>query len=707
MSYGLIKSLLVLAALLVAGGVFALRCYQLLWVRLRRGQPSGPFGHWGARIWSVIEYVGGQVRLFRFPVPGTSHFFIFWGFLILFPTILLAILEGLFAFAGPEVLVLPAALGPFALLQDLFAVFVMIAVTYGLYLRLVVNPERYVGSHRRQGVKVLLFIFTIMLSLLVINGARINLGVEPLAAWRPISAAVGGLFAGLGAGAQVVIEESAYWVHLLVVLVFLVELPGGKHFHVVTSIPAVFLRNLEPAGRLPAAPEFNGDVGVGQVDRFRRRQMLDFYTCTECGRCQDVCPAYASGLPLSPKLLMMGLRDHLIAHGDAGASAGGVTASAANGATAIAANGATTGANGTTTTTATTAANGATTGTNGTTTATTAAPTLIGGAVTEDALWACTACLACDQECPLFIEHVTPIVDMRRHLVIEGRLDAELQGALDNLGRYGNSFGKSQRARARWTKGLEPTIKDARSGPVDYLWFVGDYASFNASVTPATQQTAAVFQAAGLDFGILFDAENNAGNDVRRVGEEGLFELLVEKNSEALGRCQFNAIVTTDPHTYNTLRHEYPADVIGGRPVLHYAQLLDQLLGSGQLKLAKKLGRSVTYHDPCYLGRYNGVYDAPRRVIAATGCQLVEMPRHGPRGFCCGAGGGRIWMAEGDVQERPCESRMREAGALGGVTDFVVACPKDVTMFQDAVKTTGIDDRLAVVDLIQLVHEAL
>ncbi len=336
-----------------------------------------------------------------------------------------------------------------------------------------------------------------------------------------------------------------------------------------------------------------------------------------------------------------------------------------------------------------------------------APPLLVGEAITNDMLWSCTTCGACVRECPVLIEHIDSIVDMRRYLVIEGEVDAELQDALANLARYGNSFGKSGRARARWSKPFEPKIKDARKEAVEYLWFVGDYASYSATLTDITQMTAEVFQSAGLDFGIMYDGEQNAGNDVRRAGEEGLFEMLVEKNAATLSKCDYQTIVTTDPHSYNTLKHEYPAEINGSRPILHYAELLDQLIASGQLKFSNKLGYKVTYHDPCYLGRYNDVYDAPRRVIEATGCELIEMPRHRDRAFCCGAGGGRIWMEEGEVEERPSESRIREAAELDDVTAFVVACPKDVTMYQDAVKTAGQEDRLAVKDLIELVHEAL
>jgi len=665
MSYEEIKSIVVLLALLVAGGYFCWRCYQLLWDNLRRGKPSRPFKRWGERIKGVVVFVGGQLRLFRFLIPGTAHFFIFWGFMILSLTILQAIIEGLVAFTNPAfVLPLIGRFGPLALLQDLFAVFVTVAVIYALYMRLVVEPERYKGSHKSQGVMVLLFIFTIMLSLLVMNGIRANFGEDPLSAWRPVSRLVGQIFVGLPAATQTIVEEVAYWIHLGVVMIFLTELPGGKHYHVVTSIPAVLLRNLDPPGKLPPAPEINGDIGVGKVENFTWRQMLDFYTCTECGRCQEVCPAFASGSSLSPKLLMMNLRDNLMERGRAlRASPGG---------------------------------NGV------------LSRSLVGDVIPEEMVWACTTCYACDQECPLFIEHVAPIVDLRRHLVIEGQMDEMLQDALANLARYGNSFGQSERARAKWTRAIESGIKDARKEPVEYLWFLGDYASYSPTLTDATRMTAEVFQHAGLDFGILYDAESNAGNDVRRVGEEGLFEMLAEKNADAFARSTFESIVTTDPHSFNTLKNEYPSfNGNGHHPVLHYAELLDQLITSGKLTFSKKLDRKVTYHDPCYLGRYNGIYDAPRRVIEATGCELVEMPRHGDRAVCCGAGGGRIWMDEGDVEERPSEGRIREAVALNGVDTFVVACPKDLTMYQDAVKTTGQEERLAVHDLIELVHEAL
>lgn len=666
-----LETVLVFVALLVSLGVFTYRLYQRF-AHMRLGQPAGPFTHLGERINSLFVFVFGQRRLFRFPKPGLGHFVIFWGFVLLFPTIALAILEGIF----PDIVVpFFGTFGPLALLQDLIAVAVIVAIVYGLYLRVIAKPERYQGSHQSEGTLVLFLILTIMTSLLLMNGLRQNLGeslIEP-AYWQPISTLVGSLFIGLSEDTQQIIASAAYWVHLGVVLVFLAILPVGKHFHVVTSVFNVFLRNQELPGKLPPAPQFDGQAGIKNVEQFSWQQMLAWYSCTECGRCQEVCPAYASGLPLSPKLLIMDLRAHLYERGSTLQAANGTGSDQAigNGSGQMVLE-----------------------------------KELTGDVIADEALWSCTTCYACDQECPLFVEHITPIVDMRRYLLTQQRADDQLMAALGNLRRYGNSFGQSDRKRAMWTKGLEPKIKDIRKEEAQTLWFVGDYASYSPALTSITQSTARVFQKAGLDFGLLYDSERNAGNDVRRIGEEGLFELLAMKNKTALDKTTFKEIVTTDPHTYNTLKNEYAAN---GKlpPVYHYVEVLDHAIASGQLPIQRQLGYAVTYQDPCYLGRYNGIYDAPRRVLEAIGCQIVEMPRNRDRSLCCGAGGGRIWMDEVSVKERPSESRILEAISLGSVQYFVVACPKDVTMFRDAVKTVGQEGEIEVKDIIELVEEAL
>ncbi|RPJ44330.1 MAG: (Fe-S)-binding protein, partial [Candidatus Latescibacterota bacterium] len=537
-----------------------------------------------------------------------------------------------------------------------------VAVVYGLYLRLIAKPERYEGSHRAEGVLVLCLIFLITTSLLLMNAVRARLGhmeVHP-----PLSSALTGLFAGVSDGGLRALDGIFYWIHLGAVLFFLTLLPLGKHFHVVTSIFNVLLSRLDPRGKLLPAKSFDGVPGMKNIEQFSWRSMLDWYSCTECGRCQDVCPAYNSGLPLSPKKFIMAMRAHLYERGVALE--------------------------------------------NGSKDAPVLAKELAKDVITDPVLWSCTTCYACDQECPLFVEHIQPIVDLRRYALAQQRADNQLMTALGNFRRYGNSFGQSDRKRAMWTKDVVPRVKDIRKEPAHTLWFVGDYASYSATLIEPTRATARVFSRAGIDFGILYDGERNTGNDVRRVGEEGLFEMLAMKNKQVLEKCEYKEIVTTDPHTYNTLKNEYFVNGNGkdAPPVRHYSEVLDEALRTGKLKVSRKLGTKVTYHDPCYLGRYNGIYDAPRRVLEAIGCTIVEMPRNRTSALCCGAGGGRIWMEEEGVKERPSENRIREALALTGVECFVVACPKDLTMYQDAAKTAGAEGKLRVKDLIELVDEA-
>ena len=323
-----------------------------------------------------------------------------------------------------------------------------------------------------------------------------------------------------------------------------------------------------------------------------------------------------------------------------------------------------------------------------------------------EGVWQCTTCMACVEACPVGIEPLPTIIDMRRMLVEQGDVDPLLQQTLQNFTMQGNSYGKSARTRARWTKGLDFKIPDARKEAVDYVWFVGDYASFDERVQHESQRLAEILHDAGVSFGLLFEGERSAGNDVRRVGEEGMFEVLVEHNMKTFGEAQFDAIFTTDPHSLNTLRNEYPQYGLD-KPVHHYTELLVQLASQGTITLRPALrGTRVTYHDPCYLARYNGITDAPRKLIEATGAELVEMPRHGANTFCCGAGGGRIWMSESEVDERPSEQRIREAQALDGIEYFVVSCPKDLVMYIAAAQTVG-GVQFEVVDLAALVGRAL
>jgi Fe-S oxidoreductase/nitrate reductase gamma subunit len=629
-----------------------------VWLRVRRwrlGKPEKRTDRLGERITSLIVHAIGQVRTAREAYPGIMHLAIFWGMAALFLGTVLATVDwdvthlffG-FQFLKGSIYVI------YELVLDILGVFLLVGLGMAVYRRYVSRPARLQNLPIKRlawdDMYALGMLGLIALSGYLVEGLRIAVIQPEWAPWSPIGNALSRLFVSSGQAFNGNFHLTLWALHALVAFTFIASIPYTKLFHIVSSPLNIFFRSLEPAGALAPA-RYRSGPGVKEWRDFTWKQILDFEACTRCGRCQDSCPSYASGIEFSPRDLMIKLGNHIWAKNGADGMHGQV--------------------------------------------------------ITADELWACTTCGACMQVCPVFIDHISSLVDMRRYLVDQGIMDGLLQEALSNLGRYGNSFGQSERMRARWTQPIQPKIKDARKTPVEYLWFVGDYASYHANLIPITRRVAEVFQQAGLDFGILYDGERNAGNDIRRAGEEGLFEMLVEKNGMAMARSDFQKIVTTDPHSYNTLKNEYTFEGNGRPPILHYSQLLDDLIKSGQLMFSRKLDYRITYHDPCYLGRHNGIFSAPRRVITATGCELVEMPRHGETALCCGAGGGRIWMEEGMVRERPSEARIREAATLDGAQALVVACPKDVSMYQDAVKTTGYEDRLEVKDLIDLVYEAL
>jgi Fe-S oxidoreductase/nitrate reductase gamma subunit len=459
-------------------------------------------------------------------------------------------------------------------------------------------------------------------------------------------------FEGASQGTLADWRHGLWWFHGLLAIVFVASIPYTKAAHMLTGYASIVLRDPLAGKRLaPIPPERASEpAGYGAIGDFSMLHLLQLDACTECGRCHEVCPANATGYPLSPRDVVLELqhRSH--------------------------------------------AGTGKVIGSDG---------------VGEETLWSCMQCNACVEICPVGIEQAPIINQMRRRLLEEGEMDAGLQDALQRIHKSGNSLGQSRRKRGQWTAELDFEVKDARAEPVEVLWFVGDYASFDPRSQRVTRALARVFHEAGLDFGILYEGESNSGNDVRRAGEEGLFEMLAESNVELLSECSFGRIVTSDPHSLNTLANEYPD--FGGRwTVLHHTELLLELLREGQLSVREPLGYRVTYHDPCYLGRHNGGYEAPRELLALLGCELVEMPRNRDNSFCCGAGGGQIWIAEQHGgPERPSENRIREALELDRVDLFVVSCPKDVTMYEDAIKTTGSGERIRLRELTELVDEAV
>ncbi len=663
--------------LLVFAGILAVRARLLF-----RARPAARLDRIPERIGRTLVYGLGQKKFLSGEQPsGIAHALVFWGFLVLMLQVITLFgraFDGgwnIPGFAPNE------PLGPpFFIARDLLEASVIVGVTYMLWRRVLVHTPRLFGLGRAEqryrdaahweGVLILVLILLIMVGGLVYDAGHLVAydihGNER--DFAPLTALVAAALGGLSRSAARTISEVGWWLHNVTVLTFLCLLPLSKHFHIITAIPNVFFAKLPPPGaerplavtHVPAAPVAaldgppEGLVGVASLSDFSWKQVLDAFSCTECGRCTAVCPATASGTPLAPRQVILDIRDRLYQNPEEQGSGEG-----------------------------------------------SAAPV-----ISDAALWACTTCMACVEACPVGIEHVPTIVDMRRNLVDQGDLDPLLQQTLENYGKQGNSYGKSARLRARWTKGLEFKIPDARKEPVQYVWFVGDFASFDERVQLASQGVARILHDAGVSFGLLYEGERNAGNDVRRIGEEGLFEMLVEQNMGVLADVQFEAIFTTDPHSLNTLRNEYPEYGLD-KPVYHYTELLADLVARGVISLRTRLsGTRVTYHDPCYLARYNRITEAPRKLIEATGAELVEMPRNGANTFCCGAGGGRIWMMDdAEVSERPSEQRIREAQALGELDYFLVSCPKDLAMYSDAAKVVGADFEVA--ELTALIERTL
>ncbi|MDR2679081.1 MAG: 4Fe-4S dicluster domain-containing protein [Zoogloeaceae bacterium] len=505
----------------------------------------------------------------------------------------------------------------------------------------------------------LLAIFFIILSGFVQEGLRHAMEHPSWTYWEPVGAFLGNVLAEMNANDLHQIRALNWWVHGLAALAFIVALPWYKAKHIFAAMGSLAARDPLALRRLPRPEAGAETVGVGRLADFSWKDMLDFDACTKCGRCHEACPARAAGYPLSPRDFILDLR---LANARANVRAQGGRLPE---------------------------------------------PALIGETIEAETLWSCRTCGACLEICPVGIEHPVKIVKMRRQLVETDTLDPLLRTMLGTIGTSGNSFGEPAKKRANWTRELEFTVKDVRREAADLLWFVGDQASFDPRNQQVSRTVARLFRAAGVDFGLLYEGEKTAGNDVRRIGEEGLFEALAEHNLAEMQKAQaFRRIVTTDPHTFNTLHNEYP-EFGTTAPVIHYSELLCDLLESGALTVKKPLNLKVTFHDPCHLGRLNKRYDAPRRVLAHIGCTLIEMPRNRDNAFCCGAGGGRIWIPEKPGTQKPSELRIREAAALGAFDVFVTCCPKDLTMFEDARKTAGFEKDFIVADIAELVAQAI
>jgi Fe-S oxidoreductase len=663
--------------------------------RWRRGR-GGP---WPPYPWRQLpgRMIGG-LRLVlahttirrRDPLAGWAHAAIFYGWIVLFAgTVILAFqtdfsdpVFGWTYFHGDFYLVYKEVL-------NLLGTALVVGVAVMMVRRAIIRPRKLDYARPDRGPRdpqfdrraYLIGDWAFMVTLLVIaltgfvlEGVRIAMddpgyGGTQFVGWV-VAQALGGVSLSTLAG----LRHGLWWFHGLLAIAFVASIPYTKAAHMVISFTSLALRDPMAGKRLaPVADDrVRAPAGYASLQDFSPLHLLQLDACTKCGKCHAACPANATGRPLSPRDVILELHEQAN-HPSSDSGLAGILGGLLDGSVS----------------------------------GTAFTETVFGpDRVRTETVWSCMQCNACVEACPVGIEQAPIINQMRRTLVEEGELSPTLRIALEAVGGVGNSFGHDPETRGSWTAELDFVVKDARREPVDVLWFVGDYASFDEGSVEVTQATARLLHAAGVDFGILFDSERNAGNDVRRVGEEGLFEALARHNIETLSSCQFNRIVTTDPHSLNTLRNEY-ARLGGSWEVLHHTELLLDLIQERKLDVANRLSYCVTYHDPCHLGRFNGGFEAPRRILELLGCELIEMPRNRENSFCCGAGGGRIWMPDQAGTERPSENRIREAVALGDLDYFVVSCPKDVTMYADAIRATENGGRIALRELTELVEEAL
>jgi Fe-S oxidoreductase len=587
----------------------------------------------------------GQRKLLQRLVPGLMHAFIFWGFLVLLPTILMATIS---AVDRRETLPWLGHQGWFMALVDVFVLLVLAGVVTAVVIRKLVRPARFAGSHTGEADVILALIAAVVLTLLGWHAARIAGGYEEWpASWSFLANAV-----ARAMPSSVALERFFVWAHLTLVFFFLAYVPRTKHLHIATAAVNVWFGRTGRRGRLEPlrfdVPDEEMRFGTGTVADMTWKQLVDTFTCTECGRCQDACPAYATGKILSPKLLIMGERDQLFAEG-LGAEHAPVA----------------------------------------------------GNGVPEEMIWDCVTCGACVEACPVTIEHVDHIVDLRRHLVmVESRFPAEAEPMLRDVERSSNPWGKPQTERAAWADALGVRVLEPGDPAPEYLYWVGCAASFDERARASAEATAKLLRAAGVDFAILGPREACTGDPARRIGNEYVFQAYAEQNVATLNESGVTKIVASCPHCFNTLANEY-GDFGGSYEVLHHTELLAQLVEDGRLQPAGG-GGSVTYHDSCYLARHNDVRVEPRKLLNVIG-QPVEMERRGKQTFCCGAGGAHMWMEErGDKQINV--ERAQEAVGTGADT-LAVACPFCTVMLDDGVRETGATMRVA--DVSTLLAESL
>jgi len=652
--------------LVIALALFSYIMYKR-YLLMRSGQSDPRFSSIGKRLLDLITYGFIQKRQPRYFWTGILHIMIFWGFVVLGLRSVDLVSQGLnLPFLRPF---MDGGFGTFySTLKDIFELIVLVACIGAMLKRAIERPERYEGSHQFEAYFVLCLISFLMITDMFYEGSALLL-FESEKIWLPASQLAALLLPGNAPQFLKSTYIVTYWLHILIFFFFLNFLPLSKHFHIITALPNIFLRKLSKGSVKPARwgvedIEELESLGVERFEDFTWKHILDFFTCTECGRCSDNCPANAIGRPLSPKVMTIKVRDYGYRRFPIfkWKREGGETSGDAP---------------------------------------------IARGLLTDDEIWSCTTCGACEEECPVFIEYIDKIIDLRRHLIETSQNPKTFNQVLMFIEKTGNPFGKPAVKRAEWINGLgEIPVKILKAGDeVDVLYYVDGYGSYDPRIQDIASSIVKGLHMAEIDFGILGPNEKDSGHQVRRMGEEGLFQLLVEENMETLKGIRFKRIITTDPHAFNTLKKDYPASF----EVYHYLQLFLSLIESGCLKPANPLERKdvYTYHDPCYLGRHNEIYDEPRRLLKSLpGMNLVEMERSRDRSFCCGGGDISLWHDIEQEEMRMAVKRI-EMAKEAGASIIVTACPFCLIHFEDAIKTGGLEDKMKVIDLMELLMSTL
>ena len=693
-------SLLNLLAFLALSGYAVYLFVQLVYTRylfVKLGKKAEFEPSFKERINAVLVNGFGQRKLFKDKKSGLMHLVLFYTFFIIQVGLIELIIKGFMK--GYE---FPFGDGHkyFSLLQEWATFLMLLAVVYGFFRRYGEKLNRLQWKRDGKAAFVYIALCTLTLSILFTLGFEvIMLDHEPNLIYAPFSGAIALLFSGIGSTAGTVLFYLFWWVHMITVFSFMVFVPQSKQAHELFAMFNIFFKKVGPVGKLKKI-DFEEEVeeyGVGKIQNFTQQQLIDLYACAECGRCTNMCPASVTGKMLSPMDLIVKLRDHLTNTGAAVTSKSpwvpGFAFAGTQGNQL--------------------ARMSRSSGTKEAAAALEYSPSLIGDVITEEEIWACTTCRNCEDQCPVMNEHVDKIIDLRRYLVLtEGKMDADAQRAMTNIERQGNPWGMNRKERENWREGRDdievPTVKEIekKGEEFDYLFFVGSMGSYDNRSQKIAQSFAKVLNEAGVKFAILGNKEKNSGDTPRRIGNEFLFQELANANIETFQKHGVKKIVTIDPHAYNTFKNEYPEFGLEGVEVYHHTELLFELIQEGKIIPKYEVNETIVYHDSCYLGRYNGVYDPPREILKAIpGVQVVEMERNREKGMCCGAGGGMMWMEE-DTGQRVNVARTQQALA---VSPSVIGsgCPYCLTMLSDGTKAAEVEDNVQTLDIVEIVEKSI